>query len=64
VCGGTEVEDEMHVFLECPAYEPLRRAVGLPRTANMRNIMKSFDVMKLGNLLTQIYRARKESLRV
>jgi hypothetical protein len=64
VCGGTEVEDELHVLLECPAYEPLRRAVGLPRRENMRSIMASFDAMKLGNLLTQIYRARKETLRV
>jgi hypothetical protein len=30
VCGGTEVEDELHVLLECSAHEPLRRAVVLP----------------------------------
>ncbi len=62
MCGGTEVEDELHVLLECPAYEPLRRAVGLPIGENMRSIIASFDVMKLGNLLTQIYRIRKETL--
>ena len=63
VCRGDMVEDEFHVLMECPVYEPLRRAVDFPTGQDMQVVMTTWDQVKLGNLLAQIQRARTESLR-
>ncbi len=63
VCNSSSVEDEKHVLMECPAYEPLRRAVGFPEDMNMFEVMMTWDQVKLGGLLAQIQKARKELLR-
>jgi hypothetical protein len=49
--------------MECPAYEPLRRAVGFPEDMDMFEVMMMWDQVKLGGLLAQIQKARKELLR-
>jgi hypothetical protein len=57
------VEDELHVLIECPVYEPLRRAVNVPADPDMREVMTKIDQCKLGNLLYQVQVLRKERLR-
>ena len=62
VCRGGAVEDEFHVLMECPAYEPLRRAVEFPGGQCMQEVLLTWDQGKLGSLLAAIHRARKELL--
>ncbi len=62
VCNSSSVEDEKHALMECPAYEPLRRAVGFPEDMDMFEVLMTWDQVKLGGLLAQIQRARKELL--
>ena len=62
VCRGGAVEDERHVLLECPAYEPLRRAVGFPIDLDMKSVMAWKDQSVLGSLLSHIQKARSDFL--
>ncbi len=52
VCNSSSVEDEKHVLMECPAYEPLRRAVGFPEDMDMFEVMMTWDQVKLGGLFS------------
>jgi hypothetical protein len=63
VCKGSSVEDEKQVLMECPAYEPVRRAVGFPEDLDMFEVMMTWDQVKLGGLLAQLHEVRKELLR-
>jgi hypothetical protein len=48
-----------HILME---YEPLRRAVGFPKDVEMQEVVMTWDRVKLGGLLAQIQKARKELL--
>ena len=66
LCACGAVEDELHVFMECPAYDSLRARYGSDlgfQGRSMRTIMTEAPQLALARFLSEIWETRHVALR-
>jgi hypothetical protein len=66
LCACGAVEDELHVFMECPAYDSLRARYGSDlgfQGHSMRTIMTEAPQLALASFLSEIWETRHVALR-
>ena len=66
LCACGAVEDELHVFMECPAHDSLRARYGSDlgfQGRSMRTIMTEAPQLALASFLSEIWETRHVALR-